>query len=161
MASCSEVSNFFILMSNCRLFDVMSDYIRPNILLERHLISLAETVYVSRLLFFSCCCAKLTDVSECYLTLGDFCFVPFAVFFAEIFSPILSVIYYTWLLNSIISCHNVLLYSGNWRYFQELAKVTASEDETVETLASQKREARLRKFRELHFKRVSCLPLSD
>lgn len=105
MASCSEVSNFFILMSNCRLFDVMSDYIRPNILLERHLISLAETVYVSRLLFISCCCAKLTDVSECYLTLGDFCFVPFAVFFAEIFSLILSVIYYTWLLNSIITMY--------------------------------------------------------
>lgn len=63
----------------------MLGYIRPNILLERHLISLAGTVSVSRLLFISCCCAKLTDVSECYLALGDFCFVPFAVFFAQIF----------------------------------------------------------------------------
>ena len=33
---------------------------------------------------------------------------------------------------------------------------TATEEEQTETPATQKREDRLRKFRELHFKRVSC-----
>uniref|UniRef100_A0A3Q2U5K2 Pre-mRNA-splicing factor SYF2 n=1 Tax=Fundulus heteroclitus TaxID=8078 RepID=A0A3Q2U5K2_FUNHE len=37
----------------------------------------------------------------------------------------------------------------------------ATAEETTETLASQKREERLRKFRELHFKRVSCVTLPD
>lgn len=36
----------------------------------------------------------------------------------------------------------------------------ATREEPTETSTSQKREERLRKFRELHFKRVSCLPLS-
>lgn len=37
----------------------------------------------------------------------------------------------------------------------------AAEEEPTETTASQKREDRLRKFRELHFKRVRCRALPD
>lgn len=34
--------------------------------------------------------------------------------------------------------------------------VAATDEEPTETTTSEKREERLRKFRELHFKRVSC-----